>query len=86
MRLEEILKKHDYILIVVSHFQDFTNGVGTNIIPTKHEQLKFYIRNYDQYVLLDKNIIGTKSNETMLIGTKTFFCKKKIHCQLQMWF
>ncbi len=84
--LEEILKKIDYILIIVSHFQDFINGVCTNIIPTKHEQLKFYIGNYDQYVLLDKNIIGRKLNETMLIGTKTIFCKERIHCQLQIWF
>ncbi len=38
--LEEILKKIDYLLIVVS-LQDFTNGVCTNIIPTKHEQLNF---------------------------------------------
>jgi hypothetical protein len=83
--LEEILKKIDYLIIVVSHSQNFTNGVCSNIIPTKHEQLKFYIGNCDQYVLLDNNVIGRKSNEAMLIGTRTFFCKER-HCQLQMWF
>eukprot|EP00850_Spirogloea_muscicola_P011026 SM000067S20303 [mRNA] locus=s67:224223:228095:+ [translate_table: standard] len=47
--LEEVLKKWDKILVVVSHSQDFLNGVCTNIIHMQGKQLKFYTGNYDQY-------------------------------------
>ncbi|CAL5000481.1 unnamed protein product [Urochloa decumbens] len=48
--LEETLKKFDRILVVISHSQDFLNGVCTNIIHMQNRKLKFYTGNYDQYV------------------------------------
>ncbi|CAI8592408.1 unnamed protein product [Vicia faba] len=48
--LEENLKKFDRILVVISHSQDFLNGVCTNIIHMQSKKLKFYTGNYDQYV------------------------------------
>ncbi|XWS29013.1 hypothetical protein CRYUN_Cryun25bG0120300 [Craigia yunnanensis] len=48
--LEENLKKFDRILVVVSHSQDFLNGVCTNIIHMQNKGLKLYTGNYDQYV------------------------------------
>ncbi|KAL3681408.1 hypothetical protein R1sor_024364 [Riccia sorocarpa] len=48
--LEEVLKKFDRILVVVSHSQDFLNGVCTNIIHMQNKKLKFFTGNYDQYV------------------------------------
>ena len=48
--LEEMLKKFERILVVVSHSQDFLNGVCTNIIHMQSKKLKFYTGNYDQYV------------------------------------
>lgn len=48
--LEENLKKFDRILVVISHSQDFLNGVCTNIIHMQNKKLKFYTGNYDQYV------------------------------------
>ncbi|XVF46267.1 hypothetical protein PTKIN_Ptkin03bG0014100 [Pterospermum kingtungense] len=48
--LEESLKKFDRILVVVSHSQDFLNGVCTNIIHMQNKSLKLYTGNYDQYV------------------------------------
>lgn len=48
--LEEMLKKFDRILVVVSHSQDFLNGVCTNIIHMQNKKLKIYTGNYDQYV------------------------------------
>nr|ALB78135.1 ATP-binding cassette transporter [Lilium regale] len=48
--LEEMLKKFERILVVVSHSQDFLNGVCTNIIHMQNKKLKFYTGNYDQYV------------------------------------
>ncbi|KAJ0020697.1 hypothetical protein Pint_32082 [Pistacia integerrima] len=48
--LEESLKKFERILVVVSHSQDFLNGVCTNIIHMQNKKLKLYTGNYDQYV------------------------------------
>ncbi|KAH8510084.1 hypothetical protein H0E87_007857 [Populus deltoides] len=48
--LEETLKKFDRILVVVSHSQDFLNGVCTNIIHMQNKKLKIYTGNFDQYV------------------------------------
>ncbi|XWS74341.1 hypothetical protein CRYUN_Cryun02cG0206400 [Craigia yunnanensis] len=48
--LEENLKKFDHILVVVSHSQDFLDGVCTNIIHMQNKTLKPYTGNYDQNV------------------------------------
>ncbi|XP_030526670.1 ABC transporter F family member 1 [Rhodamnia argentea] len=48
--LEETLKNFERILVVVSHSQDFLNGVCTNIIHMQNKKLKIYSGNYDQYV------------------------------------
>ncbi|XP_011040928.1 PREDICTED: ABC transporter F family member 1 [Populus euphratica] len=48
--LEETLKKFDRILVVISHSQDFLNGVCTNIIHMQNKKLKIYTGNFDQYV------------------------------------
>ncbi|KAM0836868.1 hypothetical protein ACQ4PT_062035 [Festuca glaucescens] len=46
--LEETLKKFDRILVVISHSQDFLNGVCTNIIHMQNRKLKLYTGNFDQ--------------------------------------
>lgn len=48
--LEEELKSFKRILVLVSHSQDFLNGVCTNIIHMHNRKLKYYTGNYDQYV------------------------------------
>ncbi|CAM8916615.1 unnamed protein product [Rhodiola kirilowii] len=48
--LAETLKKFDRILVVISHSQDFLNGVCTNIIHMQNKKLKPYTGNFDQYV------------------------------------
>uniref|UniRef100_A0A8C1F6F1 ATP-binding cassette sub-family F member 2 n=1 Tax=Cyprinus carpio carpio TaxID=630221 RepID=A0A8C1F6F1_CYPCA len=45
--LEEELSQ---ILVLISHSQDFLNGVCTNIIHLHQRKLKYYTGNYDQYV------------------------------------
>uniref|UniRef100_A0A3B4AK15 ATP-binding cassette sub-family F member 2 n=1 Tax=Periophthalmus magnuspinnatus TaxID=409849 RepID=A0A3B4AK15_9GOBI len=47
--LEEELK-FKRILVLISHSQDFLNGVCTNIIHLHQRKLKYYTGNYDQYV------------------------------------
>ncbi|EWC47721.1 ABC transporter ATP-binding protein ARB1 [Drechslerella stenobrocha 248] len=48
--LEEYLKKWDRTLVLVSHSQDFLNGVCTNMIDMRQNKLIYYGGNYDSYV------------------------------------
>ncbi|VEU20047.1 DEKNAAC100557 [Brettanomyces naardenensis] len=48
--LEEYLKRFDRTLILVSHSQDFLNGVCTNIIEMRSKKLTIYSGNYDTYI------------------------------------
>jgi len=48
--LEDYLSKYDRTLVVVSHSQDFLNGVCTNIINLRRSKLYPYTGNYDTYV------------------------------------
>lgn len=48
--LEEELKKYKRILVLISHSQDFLNGVCTNIIHLNKKNLAYFTGNYDQYV------------------------------------
>uniref|UniRef100_T1JMV1 ABC transporter domain-containing protein n=1 Tax=Strigamia maritima TaxID=126957 RepID=T1JMV1_STRMM len=48
--LEEELKNYKRILVIVSHSQDFLNGVCTNIIHLDLKKLKYYTGNYDAFM------------------------------------
>ncbi|XP_060949694.1 ATP-binding cassette, sub-family F, member 2b [Limanda limanda] len=48
--LEEELKVFKRILVLISHSQDFLNGVCTNIIHLHQRKLKYYTGNFDQYM------------------------------------
>ncbi|CDK29703.1 unnamed protein product [Kuraishia capsulata CBS 1993] len=48
--LEEYLKKFDRTLVLVSHSQDFLNGVCTNMIDMRMKKILMYGGNYDSYV------------------------------------
>jgi ATP-binding cassette subfamily F protein 2 len=48
--LEEYLKRFDRILVLVSHSQDFLNGVCTNMIDMRMQKLTSYGGNYDSYI------------------------------------
>ncbi|KAK9458413.1 P-loop containing nucleoside triphosphate hydrolase protein [Dipodascopsis uninucleata] len=48
--LEEYLKKFDRILVLVSHSQDFLNGVCSNMIDMRLKKLTLFGGNYDSYV------------------------------------
>ncbi|KAF8978528.1 hypothetical protein BGZ46_006368, partial [Entomortierella lignicola] len=49
--LEDYLAKYDRILVLISHSQDFLNGVCTNIMNLNHKRkLVYYGGNYDTYV------------------------------------
>lgn len=48
--LEEELKTYKRILVIISHSQDFLNGVCTNIVHMTQKRLKYYTGNYEQFV------------------------------------
>lgn len=48
--LEEYLKRFDRTLVLVSHSQDFLNGVCTNMIDMRLQKLIAYGGNFDSYV------------------------------------
>ncbi|KAJ9594203.1 hypothetical protein L9F63_014363, partial [Diploptera punctata] len=48
--LEEELKTYKRILVIISHSQDFLNGVCTNIIHLDKKRLKYYTGNYEAFV------------------------------------
>ncbi|XP_071803384.1 ATP-binding cassette sub-family F member 2-like isoform X2 [Asterias amurensis] len=48
--LEEELKHYERVLILISHSQDFLNGVCTNIIHMHLGKLNYYSGNYDSFV------------------------------------
>lgn len=48
--LEMELAKYKRILVIISHSQDFLNGVCTNIMHLNNKKLKYYSGNYDQFV------------------------------------
>ena len=48
--LEEELKNYKRILVIISHSQDFLNGVCTNIIHLQKKKLQYYTGNYDSYI------------------------------------
>lgn len=48
--LEEELKSYKRILVIISHSQDFLNGICTNTIHLDKKKLKFYGGNYDAFV------------------------------------
>ncbi|XP_061716312.1 ATP-binding cassette sub-family F member 2 isoform X1 [Cydia pomonella] len=48
--LEEELKHYKRILVLISHSQDFLNGVCTNIVHMSKRRLKYYTGNYEAFV------------------------------------
>merc|ERR1711971_695390 len=48
--LEEELKNYPTILLIISHSQDFLNGVCNNILHLEQKQLKTYGGNYDTFI------------------------------------
>eukprot|EP00128_Syssomonas_multiformis_P015609 Colp12_sorted_trinity150504_noHs@26976 len=47
--LEDYLKTYPRILVIVSHSQDFLNGVCTNMMVLRLQKLTYWTGNYDQY-------------------------------------
>ena len=44
------LAKYDRILVIISHSQDFMNGVCTNVLHMQKKKINIYSGNYDTFV------------------------------------
>jgi ATP-binding cassette subfamily F protein 2 len=75
--LEEYLANYKKILVVVSHSQDFLNGVCTNTIVMQQKKIKYWGGNYDMYIKTreehDKNQATLyKKQQVDIAATKEF--------------
>lgn len=75
--LEDYLAEYKKILIVVSHSQDFLNGVCSNMIVLQEKKLSYWTGNYDQYVKTrDEQNVNTikayKKQQVEIQDIKTF--------------
>lgn len=59
--LEEELKTYKRILVIISHSQDFMNGVCTNVIHLNENKLKYYTGNYDAFVKTREELLENQS-------------------------
>jgi len=61
--LEEELKCYPTILLLVSHSQDFLNGVCTSIMHMDQRKLKIYGGNYDQFVKTRSEVLEAQMKQ-----------------------
>jgi len=61
--LEEELKTYKRILVIISHSQDFMNGVCTNIVHLDQNKLKYYGGNYDQFAQTREELLENQSKQ-----------------------
>lgn len=56
--LEQELKTYPRCLVIISHSQDFLNGVCTNILHIQDQKIKLYGGNYDQFCITRAELEG----------------------------
>lgn len=61
--LEEELKNYKRILVLISHSQDFLNGVCTNIIHMTSRRLKYYTGNYEAFVKTRNELLENQTKQ-----------------------
>ncbi|KAK3262280.1 hypothetical protein CYMTET_28853 [Cymbomonas tetramitiformis] len=63
--LEEYLRNYSKCLVLISHSQDFLNGVCTNIIRISQQKLTYYSGDYDTFLktLRENEVIQAKKYE-----------------------
>ncbi|XP_015592300.1 ATP-binding cassette sub-family F member 2 [Cephus cinctus] len=61
--LEEELKTYKRILVIISHSQDFLNGICTNIIHVNKKQLKYYTGNYEAFIKTRMELLENQAKQ-----------------------
>ena len=84
--LEQYLSTYNRILVIVSHSQDFMNGVCTNILHMQKKKVTTYGGNYDSYVVsrrqLEENQMKKYNWEQEQARTtlRQYVCKGVMRC------
>lgn len=61
--LEQELSQYKRILVLVSHSQDFLNGVCTNIMHMNSKRLKYYTGNYESFIRTRMELLENQSKQ-----------------------
>lgn len=61
--LEQELSEYKRILVLVSHSQDFLNGVCTNIIHMNNKRLKYFTGNYEAFIKTRMELLENQSKQ-----------------------
>lgn len=61
--LEEELSSYKRILVLISHSQDFLNGVCTNIIHMNNKRLKYYTGNYEAFMKTRMELLENQTKQ-----------------------
>lgn len=77
--LEGYLKTYNKCLVMVSHSQDFLNGVCTHIIWLTHQKLTYYTGNYDTFTktVAENEIIQAKKHQKEQEGAPRLPCSAR---------
>lgn len=61
--LEQELSQYKRILVLISHSQDFLNGVCTNIIHMNSKRLKYYTGNYEAFMRTRMELLENQAKQ-----------------------
>lgn len=61
--LEQELSQYKRILVLISHSQDFLNGVCTNIIHMNSRRLKYYTGNYEAFIRTRMELLENQTKQ-----------------------
>jgi ATP-binding cassette subfamily F protein 2 len=61
--LEEELSNYKQILVIISHSQDFMNGVCTQVMHLDHQRLQYYGGNYDAFVKTRMELLESQAKK-----------------------
>lgn len=61
--LEDELSQYKRILVIISHSQDFLNGVCTNIIHMDKKRLKYYTGNYEAFIRTRMELLENQTKQ-----------------------
>ena len=77
--LEEELSNYKQILVLISHSQDFMNGVCTQVIHLNKQRLDYYGGNYDAFVRTRAELMENQDNRYKWEQDQIAQMKVKIH-------
>jgi ATPase subunit of ABC transporter with duplicated ATPase domains len=82
--LEEELSNYKQILVIISHSQDFMNGVCTQVMHLDHQRLQYYGGNYDAFVKTRMELLESQAKKYDWEQDQIAHMKVIINCRLDI--